>query len=243
MKLIRTTRPELMDDPELPAEDHRQALKGLARLNLISGVAPALYRRIASYCKRTGKRQLRVLDVASGRGDLPVYWAKRAKADGLHLSITAVDISPVAIEEQQRAAKEAGVEIQSICRDCLNEPLPNGFDIVTSSLFMHHLSDPEVTRLLQSMHSVAGTALIVCDLERSRINLGLVGLASRAVTRSHVVHHDAIWSIRGAYTQVEFRKLAEAALSRPVVIKRLFPCRFVAIVDDAMVTEAAPAFA
>jgi hypothetical protein len=43
------------------------------------------------------------------------------------------------------------------------------------------------------------------------VNLGMVALASRLVTRSPVVHTDAVLSVRAAFTKPELLSLAERA--------------------------------
>lgn len=243
MTFPRTRTPELMDDPQLPEDDHREALAGLARLNRISGVAGPLYSRLAQYAKQIGDRPLKVLDVASGSGDVPIRWALRGKRSGVPLQITTTDVSECAVEATRSRARRLGVEIGTLRRDCLCEGLPQGFDVVTCSLFMHHLDDAQAARLLQSMHAAADVAVLVCDLERSRLNLAMVVGASRMVSRSPIVHHDALASIRGAYTRREFSELAERALALPVKSRPLFPCRFLVAVEELAVPAALPAFA
>jgi 2-polyprenyl-3-methyl-5-hydroxy-6-metoxy-1,4-benzoquinol methylase len=243
MTLQRDRQPEQMDAPNLPQDEHLRALAGLARLNFISGVARAMYRHLRRHAVAQGDRPLHVLDVASGGGDVPVAWAARAKREGLPMQFTLLDVSGVAVEEQQRRARARDVEVLSLQHDCLSSPLPAGFDVVTCSLFMHHLDDHQAFKLLQAMQVATDGGLVVCDLERSRFNLALVTIGSRLLTRSPVVHHDASLSVRAAYTMDEFQRLAESALARPVRIQRSFPCRFVAMFDEETVSEAVPAFA
>ncbi len=243
MTFPRQQIPEWMDDPGLPEVDHLQALAGLARLNRVSCVSRTIYRRLVRYAKQIKPRPLKVLDVASGCGDLPIDWATRAARSGVPMQITATDISGVAVEATLRQARNRNVEIGILQRNCVTEGLPFGFDVVTCSLFIHHLNDFQATRLLQSMRASAAVALLVCDLERSRLNVALVALASRLVTRSSVVHHDAVASVKGAYTRAEFERLACQALAQPMVVQPQFPCRFLASIDVLSLPVVAPAFA
>lgn len=232
-----------MDDPSLPEADHRRALVGLARLNRVSGVSRAIYRRLKRYAGRSATRPLRVLDVACGSGDLPIDWASRAAREGWPLQVTGADVSEVAIEAVRRRAGRLGVQVGTLCRDCLSAPLPPGFDIVTCSLFMHHLDDAAAVRLLQSMRAAAGQAVLVCDLERSRLNLALVSIASHLLTRSDVVRHDAVASVRAAYTRDEFRELLGRAMVEQARLESLFPCRFLVSIDVFGIPVVSPAFA
>ena len=233
----REHEPELMDDPELPVKEHLSALRGLARLNWFSGVSGILYRRIRGIARSRPGHRIRVLDIASGSGDLPIDWAKRARKDSFAIDISTVDISATAIDEQTAAAQKAGVSINAIQLDCLEHKLPTGFDIVTCSLFMHHLNRNQAFHLLRSMQLASDSSILVCDLERSRLNLALVSVAARLLSRSYVVHHDSAVSVRSAFTMPEFADIAKEALARPVHLQRLHPCRFLMTLDEEMVIE------
>ncbi|MEM9644608.1 MAG: methyltransferase domain-containing protein [Planctomycetota bacterium] len=242
MTIPRVRVLELMDDPDLPRSDHLRALNGLKRLNAISGVATQLFSHLLTFACKDPGRPLRVLDVASGGGDLPIRWALMAKRRSVAMEFTCVDISPIAVEQQQENAAKHGVALHGMRRDCLKQGLPEGYDVATCSLFMHHLDEAQAARLLQSMQ-MAANGLLICDLDRSRCNLAAVWAASRVLTRSHVVHHDATASVRAAFTRAEFTELANRALARPVRCHRLLPARFVMRVDEVAVEELSPAFA
>ena len=238
----RDRQPEMMDAPGLPDEAHQRALIGLARLNRVSGTAGGMYRRLRRYLP-SGQSRIRVLDVASGAGDIPIACARKGQAEGLALELTLMDISEVAADEQRRRSHAAGVAVDCIVQDCLTQPLPGGFDVITCSLFMHRLDDHQATRLLQSMQAAMPRAILISDLDRSMFNLGMVAVASRLLTRSTVVHGDGARSVRGAYTRSEFKSVAEQALLRPIQVEPFFPCQYIAVIDDETVPIAVPAFA
>lgn len=240
MPLPRQRVNEWMDDPALSPERHRHALSGLRRLNQISGVSGAMFRQLRRLALASPDHPLHVLDVASGSGDLPIAWLKAAKRHGLSISVTALDISEVAMQTASESANAAGVELGTVRRDCLRDGLPGGFDVVTCSLFMHHLDPPDVSRLVQEMWRASDGSIIICDLERSRTNLALVAASARLVTRSDVVHFDASASVRGAYTRPEFAAMLRSALGFPVHVRRSFPCRFMAIIDQQCEAEMVP---
>lgn len=226
--LHRNLQHELMDDPHLPRDQHELALKGLSRLNRFTGVAALMYRHLRRRVDVNAQRPLRILDVASGAGDVPIYWARRARRDGVEMEITLLDVSEVAVDTQQQRAAQVGVEVQSVQADCLAHPLPGGFDVVTSSLFMHHLNDEQAGTLLRAMKVATDATILVCDLHRSRMNLAMVAFAGRVLSRSPVVHTDSVLSVQGAYTQAEFQTLAQAVLGGSIEMHPAFPCRFLA---------------
>ena len=227
----REILPEAMDDPDLDAASHSQALAGLARINRMTRVADHMYIRLRRL-SALSPRPLRVLDIATGSGDLPIHWVKRANREGFPLLVTGVDISPQAVAVAAEKADRAGVDAEWIVANVLDESLPADFDVVTSSLFFHHLQDDDIIRLLRVMRDATDRGglirrLLVCDLERSRLNWLLVKIGAHLLSRSPIVHLDSGLSVRAAMTRAEFKSLVEAALDVSVHVKRLFPCRFV----------------
>src|SRR5439155_5152985 len=99
--------PELMDRPGLDPAEHRAALAALARINRLSRSAGVLWPPIARLARAAG-RPVRVLDVATGAGDVPIRLAHEAEADGgLPITFEGCDISPTAVGEATRRAGPA----------------------------------------------------------------------------------------------------------------------------------------
>ncbi|TWU26190.1 hypothetical protein Pla52o_00420 [Novipirellula galeiformis] len=233
-----------IDDPSLDAAEYQRARISMARWNRFTGIADGLYRQIARYqIAHRGRRPLRVLDVSTGNGDLAVRWAVQAARHRCDLHITSVDPNAHSIAEQQRLAKQSQVEVQSVQLDCIASPLPCGFDVVVCSMLMHRLDEAQAFRLLQSIQFSAQQAVIVCDLNRSRLNHALVKLASRLCTRSHVYRHDAVAGIQAAFSEQEISRIAQSALARPIQLRPLFPCHFLLVADETVDPVVASAFA
>ncbi len=218
--------PEIMDDPRLEPELHQAALRGLERLNTFSNSLKVISQPIEALSKKLNRRPLRVLDIASGGGDLPLGLAARAARAGLPLEVVGSDCSSTAIAFAQARAKKSKQNVKFIRLNILHDQLPTDFDVICTSLFTHHLDPPEVISLLQKAHQASRSLVIVNDLERSPINFGLVWIATRLLSRSHVVWHDGPVSVRAAYTQSEFRELAGKAGIKDFEISEKFPCRF-----------------
>ena len=221
----RRIRPELMDDPAIDADAHRRALDGLARLNALSGCTGLLWSKIAPLTQGAAD-PLRVLDVASGAGDIPIRLALRAGRSGRRLQITACDLSPVAIGFASRRAARAGVRMNFFQADVLRSQIPGEYDVVLSSLFLHHLQKAEAIDLLGKMQRAAGRMVLVSDLNRSAVNYSIVRAASYVLTRSPVVRHDGPASVLAAFTAHEALRLAEEAGLRGATVTRHPPCRF-----------------
>ena len=213
--------PEIMDDPGLDPAEHRRALAGLARVNWFSGSAGVLWPPIRALARELG-RPVRVLDVATGSGDVPAGLLRRANRAGIALEVAGCDISPVAVSTA--AANCPGARF--FVHDALGEPLPAGFDVATCSLFLHHLSSDDAVSLLARLGSAAESLVLVNDLARSRFNFLAVWVACHALTTSKVVRFDGPASVRSAFTPAEALVLADRAGLTGATIRRRFPARF-----------------
>ncbi len=217
---------EIMDRPGLGVLEHDAALMGLGRINRVSRSAAILWPAIESLARRYPDRAIRVLDLATGGGDVPIMLARRARRAGLDVTIEGCDISPVAVAFAERSANEAAVPVRFFRLDALNEPLPEGPDVVTCSLFLHHLDDDEALRLLRMMADAARSTILVNDLLRSGVGYWLAWTGCRLLSHSPIVHHDGPASVRAAFSLAEAGELAQRAGLDGVRLSRRWPWRF-----------------
>lgn len=230
MRRIRV--PERMDDPDLPEAEHRRALRGLARLNRASGGARAIWRAARPALPRA-QAPIRAIDVACGGGDVTVDLARRARRAGHEVHWTLADVSEVALDRARERFDAAGFTCETVRADALAGELPSGFDLVTCSLFIHHLDPRDVAALLRSLASAATGRVVASDLRRTRLNLIAAILASRLLSGSRVVHFDAPASVRAAYTLDELERLAESAGLERFRIRRAWPQRMILTCDSS----------
>jgi SAM-dependent methyltransferase len=225
----RELRPELMDQPGLDGGLHRQALLGLERINRISRVARVYWRAIRPLATKRigGSEPLRILDLACGGGDVALGMARLARRQGIDTRIVGCDLSPLAVQVATENAATAGLENVTFRRlDVLTEPLPTGQDIVTCSLFLHHLHENQAVDLLAKAARAAGQLLLVNDLRRGPGGWALAWIACRLLTRSPVVHADGPMSIAAAFTMAEAAALARRAGLSDARIRRHWPQRY-----------------
>ena len=220
----RVLENEWMDDPKLDRDAHIQALRGLSRIYAASRSGAAVWPHIRRMAQ-AADGPLRVLDIATGGGDFPLDLARRSQREGLSLEVTGCDISPRAIAFARLRARQTESDARFITLDADKEQIPEGYHVLTSGLFLHHLTEPQSVALLRKMAGVAARAVLVDDLRRSLLGLWLARLATRVLSRSPVVHVDGPRSVRAAFTTVEFRGLAHAAGLTAAVIVPHWPAR------------------
>ncbi len=157
----RRRQPERMDDPTLPVQLHRQALKGLARLNRVSGIARVLFGELRQVARAIPDRPLRVLDVECGGADVLIACARRAAREGLRFQFTGCDRSSTALQAASEAARRHGCSDRRFYgHDILAEDLPESYDVVMNTLFLHHLDEEEVVTAVSHMAAAGATSCL-----------------------------------------------------------------------------------
>lgn len=217
-----------MDDPELESRAHLHALRGLARVNRVSGTAGRIWSALGSGAgpNTWESSPIRMLDVACGGGDVAVTVAARARRAGVALEVHCCDRSPRALDRARARGEAAGIGLHLHELDVLLDPLPGGFDLVTSTLFLHHLERSDAVELLRRMAG-AGRRLLIQDLRRTLLGWQMAWWGVRLLSTSRVVHLDGPRSVEAAFTLAEARELvAEAGLAQ-VRVEAVWPQRFV----------------
>ncbi len=222
----RQLKPERMDDPSLGPVSHHAALRGLARINRVSRSAEILWPAISTLARRDGSTPLRILDVATGGGDVPIAIARRARRTGLRVEMHACDLSATALRYAASRAIAAGVGVEFFQADVLKEPLPCAYDVVMSSLFLHHLERTQAVHVLRTLADATRGCLLINDLRRCTAGYVAAIISTRVLSRSPIVHFDGPQSVRAAFTIAEAAEIAaSASLSGSRIVPR-FPFRW-----------------
>jgi 2-polyprenyl-3-methyl-5-hydroxy-6-metoxy-1,4-benzoquinol methylase len=218
----RCRQPEIIDRDDLAPQLRSAALRGLERINLWSGSTGIVWRPL----RALGCSSLRILDVATGAGDVPIRLWHRARRAGLAWTIDGCDVSADAVEHARKGAAQRGAEVSFFPCDVLTEALPEQYDAVMTSLFLHHLDEDQAIELLRRMARAARRLVLVNDLHRTTTGYTLAYVGTRLLSRSPVVHADGPRSVEGAFTIAEVQQLASRAGLAGAVVARRWPCRY-----------------
>ena len=165
--------------------------------------------------RAAGKGQPGVVDPGPRRGDRRRRCADRPgkKSDSEPVwpwNLKAVMSAPRRAHARQQA-EQSGLAVRFFTLDVLREPIPPGFDVVTCSLFLHHLDEADASGFLRKAADATGRLLLVNDLVRGPVGYLLAWWGCRFLSRSPIVRHDGPVSVAGAFTPGEVRKLAANA--------------------------------
>lgn len=219
-----------MDQPSLDPRELNAALADLARLNRLFGGWRVVQRSLNALIPAGSPIPVKILDVGTGSGDIPVHIALWAQETGRSMRITAVDRNPRSLAIGKGRAHEAHLSIQFVQADVKALPFRSGqFDIVLASQFLHHFAIPEASGILRCFGELARRAVIISDLQRNRFSLTLTYLGTRLFTRSPIVHHDSLVSIRRGFLPEELEAIAREAGYPSPRVASCFPCRLLLV--------------
>jgi ubiquinone/menaquinone biosynthesis C-methylase UbiE len=206
----RAETTEIMDDLSRPDEEFAAAYRELAIINRWLGGVRAIRRFLPE------ADSLSILDVAAGAADV-----SEAILRDRRCRIVALDLNLRGLRLVRQSLPVQG--------DALQLPFPDSaFDVVTASLFFHHLSNADCARALTEMWRVARRLVLVNDLHRTRTAYYSIRGLTAVFSGSRMVRHDGPVSVLRAFKPNELMQIAGAAGIRAEV-HRSFPYRLVLI--------------
>jgi ubiquinone/menaquinone biosynthesis C-methylase UbiE len=212
----RVIRPELLDSDQATEREIQTSLTDLQRINRWFGGYSTTRFLLRRALTRAHGPNVTILDVGSATGDGPRTVLNAFPTTSLRF--TLLDRDPAHFNG-------AGYRMPRIAADALALPfVNNSFDFVICSLFAHHLEPDELKRFANEALRVSRTALLINDLRRSYVHLGLVYLG-QPLFRSRLTRHDTVASVLRAYTDHEMEDILKQSRASCVEIHDTFLCR------------------
>ena len=207
---------EIMDEPEVDERELAGALDELAIINrALNGYAPSIegIRRLLP----PGARELTLLDVGTGGGDLAQRVHDWAAARGIEAHILGIDVSaPTIAYARRRCNGVARLEFE--VADLLDLPETRSFDIVHCALALHHFEEETAAAALKKMFALSRWGVVINDLHRHRLAYYAIRLLTRLFSKSRLIRNDAPLSVLRAFHRADFKRLArEAELPEPSI--------------------------
>ena len=210
MKRRPTT--ELLDTDSGTAAEVAASIRDLRWFNRWFGGIATTRRLVEVVARKTAKTRFSLLEVAAGEGYVPQSASTQLEHSGLELSVTLLDRVSTHLPKNGSMRK--------IASDALALPFSDStFDLVSSSLFVHHLSPKQVVQFAREALRVCRRAVLVNDLVRHPFHLA-VAYAGTPLYRSRITRHDAPASVRQAYTIPEMQEMFQAVGAENIEIQR-----------------------
>jgi ubiquinone/menaquinone biosynthesis C-methylase UbiE len=226
----RSQQLEWLDAADIPAQDFQRNLDDLRWLNRYLGSHWLLCTALQRVWRQVGcPSHLRVLDVGTGAGDIPVVLTRWGERHGVYITVVAID-SHHGVLHYMRSVQSLPPSIPCVQADGLCLPFrARTFDVVLCSTMLHHLDWQQGIVLLQSMAAVARYGVVVNDLVRSRLYYYAARLMLSLMACHEVTRHDGPLSVLRAYSVGEVREMARLAGLTPVRVSTALGYRFVLV--------------
>jgi 2-polyprenyl-3-methyl-5-hydroxy-6-metoxy-1,4-benzoquinol methylase len=208
---------EMMDRPQQVSPELERDLERLRQLNRWFGS----HRLISIFMRRwiMPGAQMRVVDLATGSGDIPRLLVDYARKVAAQIEIDAVDRQSATLEIAQSLSVEYP-EISYHASNILEWDSAQGYDIALCSLVLHHFSDDDAVKLLGRCRALSKRFVLVSDLRRGFLLRGGVYMLTALIFREPMTRFDARLSAQRAFSFVEMRDLARRAGWKNVGHKR-----------------------
>jgi 2-polyprenyl-3-methyl-5-hydroxy-6-metoxy-1,4-benzoquinol methylase len=199
---------ELMDRPQPVTAELASDLRNLRELNRHFG-SHALIMHFLRRWIQPGA-QLRVLDLATGSGDIPRLVIDHAREVGAKVTVDAIDQQSSTLEIARGLSADYP-EIDFKEGDVLSFGEDGQYDIVLCSLALHHFDEPTAVRLLERCRRLSKRFVLVSDLRRCFLATVGVYLLTALIYRDPMTRNDGRLSAARAFSFRELGLLGERA--------------------------------
>jgi 2-polyprenyl-3-methyl-5-hydroxy-6-metoxy-1,4-benzoquinol methylase len=199
---------EMMDRPQPVSIELENDLKRIRQLNRWFGS----YRLVRHFTQRWIKRgaQMRIVDLATGSGDIPRLIVRYAREIDAKVEIDALDRQPATLEIARKLSA-AYPEISYKETNILDWRPGEAYDIVLCTLALHHFSDEDAVSVLQRCREASRDFVLVSDLRRGFLATVGVYFLTALIFCEPMTRYDARLSAERAFSFSEMRKVAERA--------------------------------
>ncbi|MFL6545359.1 MAG: methyltransferase domain-containing protein [Candidatus Udaeobacter sp.] len=199
---------EMMDRPQPVSAELERDLERIRQLNRWFGS----YSLVLGFIRRWIKPgvRLRIVDLATGSGDIPRLIINHSRSIRALVEIDAVDRQSATVDIARKLS--AGYpEISYIGADILEWNPTEVHDIALCTLALHHFSEEDAVKVLRRCNDLATKFVLVSDLRRGFLLRAGVYLLTAAVFREPMTRYDARLSAARAFSFAEFDDLARRA--------------------------------
>ena len=199
---------EIMDRPQPISAELDRDLQHLRHLNRWFGS----HRLVLQFMRRWLKpgARMRLIDLATGSGDIPRLIVDFARKIGANVEIDAVDQQAATLEIAS-SLSAAYSEISYRHGNILEWDSAESYDIALCNVALHHFSDQDAVIVLRRCCELSRRFVLVSDLRGGLLLRAGVYFLTATVFREPMTRHDARLSAVRAFSFAEMHDVAVRA--------------------------------
>lgn len=225
----RYTGPELMDDLKQDCTLLYKTLDDFYSINkYLSKSSEILKKYVFKDLIDRRCKEVTLLDIGSGGGDIALWFAKYAKKLGIKATVFCLDYDQRCIDYSQKKCEQfPDVHFLKMSVDDL-ESIVFSPDYIFANHLFHHLEDHKIPEILKQIETIAHRGFLVNDLRRSSLSYLGFSLLKPLFGDKSYTWRDGLLSIRKGFTKQEAERLVQKAeLSETVRCWAMPPGRIV----------------
>lgn len=206
---------EILDDPATPDAIRLAAMADVERANALFGGGRAVERAALPLLRAAGGGLL--LDVGTGRGDIPARLARAARGREARVEVTTLGLDINEALARVARPRVAGV----VVADARRLPIrSSSVDLVVSSQVLHHFFADDLRQLVAELHRVSRGSVVVAELRRSLLAVVAFWLASFLLRFHWATRLDGVTSVMRGFTPGELDALVRDVTGRTPRVRR-----------------------
>ena len=206
----RSNKTEIMDDFSMKGDLLRDTLDKLGNINKWLGGNRVTLDGIKQLLKNQPKdKTYTILDLGCGHGDILRLIADFGRKNNYKFKLIGIDANQDTIDY----ANELSVNYSELSfrnEDVFSKAFQKqDYDIVLTTLFLHHFKNEEIKSLLTTFLNKATIGVVVNDLQRSKMAYALFKLLGLVISND-MIKQDGLTSILRAFKRQELIDISEA---------------------------------
>jgi 2-polyprenyl-3-methyl-5-hydroxy-6-metoxy-1,4-benzoquinol methylase len=213
----RTNAVEIMDDFSINGHVLHDTLDTLARINKWLGGNNVTISGLKKVLKKHPKRKpITIVDLGCGGGDILRRISSYGKKEGYIFKLVGIDANKDAMVYARHLSKNYQ-DISFIDCDIFSEEFETlQYDLVLSTLFLHHFKEEEIIDILSKTKKKAKLGIIVNDLNRHPMAYYLFKLVCLTI-KNRMIIEDGLTSILRGFKREELESFSNILQVKPQI--------------------------
>jgi 2-polyprenyl-3-methyl-5-hydroxy-6-metoxy-1,4-benzoquinol methylase len=204
----RSNQEELMDNLDLDKRVLKLALKDISLVNKLLGGNTITLNAIKRIINCNPKAHYKITDIGCGSGAMLREVALFCRKNHYNVSLVGIDMNSKSLD----IAEEFSEDFPEITYKNLNifqaEPKDIETDILLCTLTLHHFKTEDIERFVKTFVKISSKAIIINDLQRSKLAYLLFHLFSRIFLKTQLARIDGLISIKRGFKKQDLQHIS-----------------------------------